>query len=93
MVRVALQVGHPAYESSRRFEVALPQLPRAGEYIRADEAMLRRAGAHAWANSWSVLAVVHEQPAEGVEATLHVVPADVRDLYDLFEDRPRPPHR
>jgi hypothetical protein len=89
MVRVALQVGHPAYESSRRFEVALPQLPRAGEYIRADEAMLRDAGVDAWASLWNVVAVVHE-PAESVEATLHVVPADMRALFGLFDGKARP---
>jgi hypothetical protein len=93
MVRVALQVGHPAYESSRRFEVALPQLPRAGEYIRADEPMLRGAGVDAWADLWNVLAVVHERPTEGVEATLHVVPADMSALYHLFGDKPGPPRR
>jgi hypothetical protein len=85
MVRVALQVGHPCYESSRRFEVELPQLPRAGEYIRAEETMLSRAGAQAWADLWNVLAVVHERSAEPVEATLHVAPADARDLLARFE--------
>lgn len=90
MVKVALQVGHPCYESSRRFEVDLPHLPRRGEYIRADEAMLRGAGAHAWADLWSVLAVVHERPGEGVEATLQVAPAAMRDLFELLEEKPRP---
>jgi hypothetical protein len=55
--------------------------------------MLRDAGVQAWASLWNVLAVVHERPAKGVEATLHVVPADVRDLFDLFEDKAGPPHR
>jgi len=90
MVKVALQVGHPCYESSRRFEVALPQLPRTGEYIRADEGMLRRAGAQAWADLWNVLAVVHERPGESVEATLQVVPAAMRDLFGLLDQRSRP---
>jgi hypothetical protein len=89
MVKVALQVGHPCYESSRRFEVALPHLPRRGEYIRADEAMLRGAGAQAWADLWSVLAVVHERPGESVEATLQVVPAAARDLSELVEEKRR----
>jgi hypothetical protein len=90
MVKVALQVGHPCYESSRRFEVALPQLPRRGEYVRADETMLRGAGADAWADLWSVLAVVHERPGESVEATLQVVPAATRDLFALLEQKARP---
>jgi len=89
MVKVALQVGHPSYESSRRFEVELPRLPRSGEYVRAEVGMLRRAGAHSWADLWNVLAVVHERPGEGVEATLHVVPAAVRDLFELLERKPR----
>jgi hypothetical protein len=90
MVKVALQVGHPCYESSRRFEVTLPQLPRAGEYIRADEAMLHRTGMDAWADLWNVLAVVHERSADSVEATLHVEPAATRDLFDRFKEKPRP---
>jgi hypothetical protein len=90
MVKVALQVGHPCYESSRRFEVTLAQLPRVGEYIRADEGMLHRTEAHAWADAWNVLAVVHERSADSVEATLHVAPAATRDLFDLFNEKPRP---
>jgi len=89
MVKVALQVGHPSYESSCRFETELPQLPRSGEYVSAEEGMLRRAGAHAWADLWSVLAVVHERPGDGIEATLHVVPASTRDLFELLERKPR----
>ncbi len=88
MVKVALQVGHPSYESSHRFEAELPHLPRNGEYVRAELGMLRRVGAHAWADLWSVLAVVHERPGDAVEATLHVVPAAMRDLFELLERKP-----
>jgi hypothetical protein len=87
MVRVALHVGHPG-NSSTRFEMTLPALPRVGDFIRADEAMLLKAGAHSEAELWSVLAVVHEPPTETIEATLHVVPADMRDIFDIFEDKP-----
>jgi hypothetical protein len=89
MVKVALQVGHPSYESSRRFEAELAHLPRSGEYLRAEEGMLRGAGAHAWADLWSVLAVVHEPPGDGIQATLHVAPAATRDLFELLERGPR----
>ncbi len=89
MVRVALQAGlPPCDESSLRFELTLPQLPRAGDYIRADESMLLRAGAHSEAELWSVLAVVHEPPTASVEVTLHVVAADMRDIFELFEEKP-----
>ena len=47
--------------------------------------MLRRAGAQAWADLWNVLAIVHERPGDDVEVTLQVVPAAMRDLFELLE--------
>jgi hypothetical protein len=39
---------------------------------------------------WNVLAVVHERSADSVEATLHVVPAATRDLFDHLKEKPGP---
>jgi hypothetical protein len=83
MVRVTLHVNHPGHAPAVKVDVTLPALPRTGEYIRADPALLLHAGAHAEAELWHVLAIIHEQGAHETQATLHVSPADMRDIRAL----------
>jgi hypothetical protein len=83
-MRVTMHVGHPGYDESPRFDTTLQSLPRVGEFIRAERVGFQHLG-RADADLWQVLAVVHESPDAEAEATLHVLPADMRDIFDLFE--------
>ncbi len=85
MVRVTLHLNHPGHNLDLTADVTLPALPRTGEYIRAEPELLLRAGAQAEAELWYVVAVVHEHAGHETQATLHVRPADMRDIFDLFE--------